>query len=190
MKLVELLNTIKEILKKEPALIADTGVKKEAAALEKALIKMEEAIRPFTEISYADYIELKTALKGRTNKTKLPQTSAAFEKFGILLKSDANNGKISFEKYIIEACKKKTAASIVSELQKRPEDIFKEDLFYMARMSDDAARKYADKKYKDPDLKKFMKAVSVNTGKKSGKYDRQASLQNIVYKLPEVRSRI
>jgi len=150
---------------------------------------MRDAIRPFADISFNDYLELKSALKGNTSKAKLPGTSLAFEKNGINLRSDAN-GKISYDQYVLEACRKKTALKIVEELKKKPEDIYKEDLFHMARQSDDSAKKYIEKKYTDGELKKFMKAVSVTPGKKSGKYDRQASIQNILYKLTEARARI
>lgn len=189
MELLENLNLIQKKLKNEPALLGDKKVKAAYNKLEKSVSSMLESIEPYRNIRFTEYLELKEALHGRTAKSKLPATRKILDKFNLSIKFD-KNGKADVQKLIIEACRQNLALSIVKELSKKPEDIYFEDLFKMSSMREIEVRNYLDKKYDDSELKKFMKVTSVKIGKKKNKYDRHESINHIIDKLVEVRSRI
>lgn len=189
MTLLDTLSHIQSIIKKNPALLGHTSVKKAYDALEKAAGSFEKAASPLEDIRYSDYVELKAALKGKTSKTALSVTNRLLEKFGLVITTDAK-GKALVEPFLIKACKTNRVGEIIKEINKKPEDIYSDQFFRMVEMNDGKIRNHIERTFSDAELKKFMKANSIKAGKRKNKYSREESIENIMYKIAEARSRI
>jgi len=94
------------------------------------------------------------------------------------------------QSFAIDVCERNLAREVMAEMKKKPEDVYREDMFRAAKMSDAAAEKFLDKKYDDAELAKFMKHHGLKAIKKNRKLDRRAAMDGILLKLPEVRARI